>query len=193
MRRARSLVLVASVALLVAAGCGLRRDRFYTLSATAGATGAPRSLRVGLGPVVVPEYLDSPMIVTRLDANRVHYAPFDRWASPLSQQVSHVLAENLAAAGTVVPYPWYSSAAPDVVVRVNLLAFESDASGAAHLDAAWSVVEQRTGALRKNDRTTLTEPAAGRTTQAAVAALSRTLVDLAQRIAEELPAAASRP
>jgi uncharacterized lipoprotein YmbA len=105
------------------------------------------------------------------------------------------LAQDLGAAGTilVVPYPWYPSTSVDVVVRVNLLAFESDASGTAHLDAAWALVEPKTGAVRSNDRTTLTEPASGRTTEAAVAALSRALAELARRIAEELPAAGSRP
>jgi uncharacterized lipoprotein YmbA len=190
---ARPLFLVTSLAL----GCGLYGDgsRFYTLSVAAGAPLARQPLRVGLGPIVVPAYLDAPTLATRVDPNRIEYARFDRWAVPLATEVRRVLAEDLGAARTisVVPYPWYSSTALDAVVRVDLLAFESDTSGTAHLDAAWSIAEPKTGTVRSSDRTTLTEPADARTPEATVAALSRALAELARRIADGLPAAASRP
>jgi len=190
---ARPLLLVTSLAL----GCGLFGDgsRFYTLSVATGAPLARQPLRVGLGPIVVPAYLDAPTIATRVDPNRIEYARFDRWAVPLASEVRRVLAEDLGAAGTisVVPYPWYSSTALDAVVRVDLLAFESDTSGTAHLDATWSIAEPKTGTVRSSDRTTLTEPADARTPEATVAALSRALAELARRIADGLPAAASRP
>jgi uncharacterized lipoprotein YmbA len=143
--------------------------------------------------VVVPAYLDAPTIATRIGPNRIEYARSDRWAAPLAAQVRRALAEGLGAAGTVsvVPYPWYSSTALDAVVRVDLLAFESDASGTAHLDAAWSIAEPKTATVLSTERTTLTEPASARTTEAAVAALSRALAELARRIADVLPAAAS--
>ena len=193
MHCARPLLLATSLAL----GCGLHGDgsRFYTLSVTTGAPRARHPLRVGLGPVVVPAYLDAPTIATRVDPNRIEYARFDRWAVPLAAEVRRVLAEDLGAAGTisVVPYPWYSSTALDAVVRVDLLAFESDTSGTAHLDAVWSIADPKTGNVRSSDRTTLTEPANARTPEATVAALSRALAEVARRIADELPAAASRP
>ena len=116
---ARPLLLVTSLAL----GCGLYGDgsHFYMLSVAAGAPLARHPLRVGLGPVVVPAYLDAPTIATRVDPNRIEYARFDRWAVPLAAEVRRVLAEDLGAAGTisVVPYSWYSSTALDAVVRVT--------------------------------------------------------------------------
>jgi uncharacterized lipoprotein YmbA len=131
--------------------------------------------------------------VTRVDPNRLEYARFDRWASPLSQQVARALAEDLGASGSVavVSFPWFPSAQVDVVVRVSLLAFESDAGGTAHLDAAWSLVDPRTGVVRRSDRTTLDEPATGRSREAAVAALSRALARLAERIGDALPVSPS--
>lgn len=184
--------LTASLAILLVAGCGLRGDgtRFYTLSTMSSA--APlvsHPLRVGLGPVAIPAYLDAPTIATRVDPNRVEYARFDRWAAPLTVQVPRVLTQELGASGTivVVPYPWYPSTNLDVVVRIDLLVFESDADGSAHLDAAWSVVEPRGEVVRRSERTALVETASGHTPEAAVAALSRTLAALAARIAQELP------
>jgi len=193
MPHARPRFFVTSLMPILAAGCLGGTMRFYTLSSTAGAPLAPHHLRVGLGPVGVPAYLEPPALATRVDANRLQYASLDRWASPLSAQVTRALAQDLGASGTmlVVQYPWYPSTSIDVVVRVTLLAFESDASGVAHLDAEWSVLEPRTGVVRKSDRTTLTEPADGRTSEAAVAALSRALAELARRISDALPAARS--
>jgi hypothetical protein len=190
---ARSILLVTSLSL----GCGLLgdRSRFYTLSVATGAPLARHPLRVGLGPVVVPAYLEAPTIATRVDPNRIEYARYDRWAVPLAAEVRRVLAEDLGAAGTisVVPYPWYSSTALDAVVRVDLFAFESDTSGTAHLDATWSIADPKTAMVRSTDRATLTEPADARTPEATVAALSRALAELARRIADGLPAAAPRP
>ena len=190
MRRARPSIHVTAIVLMLSSGCGFRSDRFYTLSTTTSATPlASHPLRVGLGPVVVPAYLDAPTLATRLGPNRLEYAYFDRWASPLAVQVPKVLGENLATSGavSVIPYPWYASTELDVVVRVNVIAFESDAAGTAHLDAAWSLVEPRSGVVRHSDRTSVTEPAAGSARDAAVAALSRTLAELARRIGEALP------
>jgi uncharacterized lipoprotein YmbA len=189
---AGTLLLLISLAL----GCGLHGDgaRFYTLSAARSAAPLARHpLRVGLGPVLVPAFLDAPTIATRIGPNRIEYARFDRWAVPLASEVRRALGEGLGEAGTVsvVPYPWYSSTALDAVVRVDLLAFESDVGGTAHLDATWSVADPKTGTVRSSERTTLTEPAGARTTEAAVAALSRTLMELARRIADVLPAAKS--
>lgn len=188
----RTPLLAALLALLLAAGCGLfgDRSRFYLLSAAGGAPAAPHALRVGLGPVGVPAYLDRPAIATRVRSNRLDFARFDRWAAPLSQQIPGVLAEDLAAAGplSVVLYPWYPTTPLDAAVRIDLLAFESDDRGAAHLDAAWSLVEPGTGTVRRSDRTVLAEPADGRSRDAAVAALSRALGELARRIADALAA-----
>jgi len=190
MPNARARFVVTSLMSILAAGCLGGTTRFYTLSSNASAPLAPHHLRIGLGPVGVPAYLEPPALATRVDANRLQYASHDRWASPLSVQVSRALAQDLGASGTilVVQYPWFPSTSIDAVVRVNLLAFESDAGGIAHLDAEWSVLEPRTGVVRRSDRTTLTEPADGRTSEAAVAALSRALAELARRIAEALPA-----
>jgi uncharacterized lipoprotein YmbA len=87
----------------------------------------------------------------------------------------------------VVPYPWYPATNVDIVIRIDVLAFESDGNGTAHLDATWSVMEPRGEIVHRSERTVLVEPAVGHTPQAAVAALSRTIAALAGQIAQELP------
>jgi len=107
MPHARPRFFVTSLIPIMAAACLGGATRFYTLSSTVAAPLAPHHLRIGLGPVGVPAYLEPPALATRVDANRLQYARLDRWASPLSVQVTRALAQDLGASGTVlvVQYP----------------------------------------------------------------------------------------
>ena len=70
MPNARARFVVTSLMSILAAGCLGGTTRFYTLSSNASAPLAPHHLRIGLGPVGVPAYLEPPALATRVDANR---------------------------------------------------------------------------------------------------------------------------
>jgi hypothetical protein len=197
MRRApcAAAAIVVMVAMLTS-GCVFFTDdptRFYTLATPAGASAdAPHGPRVGLGPVTLPAYLRRPTIATRVDATTLDYATVDRWAEPLDGLFARTLGAYLRQAldaREIVFYPWYPDRALDFSVRVDVLAFETDASGTARLDASWSILEARSRAVRHSDHTIIVEPmgdAAGKPADAAVAAvaaLSRAVAALAERIA----------
>jgi hypothetical protein len=182
---------------LVAAGCLFSPKqipfRYYTLRATVDPAGAPRALRIGLGPISFPGYLDRTSLTTRVNPEEVRYATLDRWAEPVDQQFLRTLAEDLGnAAGTmhVVAYPWYPSTPLDVAVRVDVLAFETDAAGSARLVATWTVRDVRTQATGASERTVLSEVGRSGDNDAGVAALSRLVGELARRIADTLPSPA---
>jgi uncharacterized lipoprotein YmbA len=61
------------------------------------------------------------------------------------------------------------------------------------LEAAWSLVDDRTGDILDTRRVEYREPAAGPGYSAYVAALQRTLERLAQELAVELRQVSSRP
>lgn len=179
---------------LVAAGCLFSPKqipwRYYTLRTTVEAASAPRGLRIGLGPISLPGYLDRTALATRVNPEEVRYATLDRWAEPLSQQFLRTLAEDLGnAAGTthVVAYPWYPSTPLDVAVRVDVLAFETDATGTARLVATWTIRDVRTQTTRVTERSVLSEVGQPGDSDAGVAALSRLVGELARRIADTLP------
>jgi uncharacterized lipoprotein YmbA len=164
------------------------RTQFYTLSAPVpppAAFGAS-PLAVGLGPIAFPGYLDQAQIVTRQDDERVRFAPADRWAGSLRQQFERSLALQLMTAlGTdeVVVFPWWPGRRIDVAVQLTLLAFEADASGLARLDALWRVKDPSHDRVLESGRTSLREPIDAGGTDAMVAALDRTVVQLAEAIA----------
>jgi len=192
MRPTRPLPISLALALIVlATSCFLvsRSDpsRFYTLAATAEpAVPSPGSVGVGLGPISMPGYLWRPTLATRVDESRIRYSEFDRWAEPLTSQFPRTLAQDLSsmlATDRLVRFPWHPDTPLDATVRVDVLAFETDTTGTARLDAVWTVRDPHTGAVRRGDRSVITRPVDGGGPDAAVAALSQTLGALSQQIA----------
>ncbi len=186
---ALAITLFTSSCLLMARGDA---SRFYVLRVVAEpAPSGGGSLDVGLGPITIPGYLRRPTLATRVSTtDQVRYAEFDRWAEPLSSQFQRTLGQDLASAlgaERVVPFPWYPTTPVDVAVRVNVVAFETDTAGQARLDAEWTIHDPRTAAVLRGGRSVITEPVDGEGAPAAVAALSRTVAELASRIASGIP------
>lgn len=188
----------AIAACLLAVGCAESQPtRFYTLSPLAEAPGGTPpailpDLTVGVGPVILPPYLDRPQLVSRAGSNRVILADFDSWAEPLDGLFARVLTENLTLLlGTddVLVLPQRRPMALDYQVEVDVARFDVDASGNANLDARWWVFGRNGERLLQGDRSTITEPAEPGDYTAAAAALSRALgamsIKIAQAIADQ--------
>ena len=126
-------ISVACVFVLNFLGCGTSQpSHFYLLRALSPASVSGLSetkqpgLSLGLGPVSFPKYLDRPQIVTKASAHEVELAEFHKWAEPLSENTSHVLAENLAAllsTDRIVQYPWKRSEHPDYQLSLEAVSY----------------------------------------------------------------------
>ena len=59
---------------------------------------------------------------------QIRYAEFDRWAAPLPTLFGRALGQDLSAllGARVVPHPWYRATPLDVIVRVDVTAFETE-------------------------------------------------------------------
>jgi uncharacterized lipoprotein YmbA len=196
LRAPRRTLLALSGAVLLTSCLFGRGDptRFYVLSTTVAPSNAANgALGIGLGPIAMPGYLRRPMLAVRVDGTQVRYADFDRWAEPLPTQFARTLGRDLSAladSARIVPYPWYPATGVDVVVRVDVSAFEADVHGNARLDACWTIRDPRTAAVRREDCSSIAEAVDADDPQRQVAALSRTVGELAQRIASGLPSSA---
>jgi len=189
---------VAAAGALAFAGClgGPQADptAFFLLSSPpAGAAGTAVQVSFGVGPVMLPGYLDRPQIVTRLSDNEVALAEVDRWAEPLADNLVRTLEENLAKllpGSSSVRYPWYATDAPDYAVALDVRRFEADATGSVVLDATWTLYR---GEARLDGRALrLEEPADGAGRAASVAAHSRALAEVSREIAGAVRRAAGR-
>jgi uncharacterized lipoprotein YmbA len=165
--------------------------RFFILSARSGTDGvtvAPgrQPEILGLGPVRLPGYLDRQEVVTRKGENRFMISEHDRWAEPLEENFTRVLAQNLAGqlgANRIVLYPWTTYSRPPRFVTLEVLRFETDDHHHAHLAGQWSVVDagNKTPLVMKVSR--LTRQTKDGSTEASVAALSELVGDLSREIA----------
>jgi len=177
---------VATVCIAVlAAGCASSPAHFYTLSATAAAGAAASKISVAVGPVTIPPAVDRPQIVVSTSANQVTLDDFNRWASPLQDNLGSVVAENLVALlGTprVTLFPQTLGADVDYRVQIEIRNFESAPGKSAALDAVWTVRRTKDGKT-ETGRTSVRENVADSGYEALAAAHSRCVARLSQDIA----------
>ncbi len=188
MRRLTAIAILYALAAL-AAGCATPTSHFYALSATAQpAATTSSSLAVIVGPVSVPAVVDRPQIVVSTGPNELQLDEFNRWASPLQDNLARAVAENLVAMlGTprVSLFGETSSVDADCRVKIEVQSFESYLGEAAILDAVWTVRCTDDGTA-KTGRTRVREPTEGEGYDALAAAHSRAVARLSQDIADAL-------
>jgi len=179
--------------------------QFYTLSratpphaSTATVSMAMRSVDatgivgIGVGPVMMPGYLDRSQIVIRTGADTVEILTFHRWAEPLEDGIARVLAEEVAArvpTERVVIFPWRGVVARTIQyqVVVAVLHFDGRPGSDVTLDARWRILaaDGRELAFR---RSTVIQGVERSGYEPMVAAMGRALSTLGQEIATEIRA-----
>lgn len=184
--------LALCVLAAVVSACGSTpASHFYTLNATVKPAAMTSSISVSVGPVSVPAVVDRPQIVVRTGPNEVWLDEFNRWASPLQDNLGRAVAENLVATlGTphVTVFPQNDAIGADYRVTIQVQTFQSAPGGAATLDAAWTVRRSK-DAQSQAGRTSIQEPTQGdKSYSALVAAHSRAVARLSQDIADAVRA-----
>jgi hypothetical protein len=194
----RPRILAAALTAGVVLGCsplGPQKDltQFYVLTSLAEEE-PPQGMRpagdlsFGVGPVDFAAYLDRPQIVTRMSENQVEFSDVGRWAGPLRRSLARAVAENLAMlleTTRISEYPWFETERPDFAVRMHVIRFEWNAAGYAELLVGWAVVD-RVGEEREWAVNRFTQPADAASADARIAALSRTLQQFSESIADEI-------
>jgi uncharacterized protein len=192
--RARSMMLVLAAMLASLGACaGSPPSRFYSLSpvpATEMRTvPESRSLLVGITNVRMPDYLDRPQIATRIGPNELRFDEFNRWAEPLKENFSRVLAENLSGflGRDKVFVIWRPGSMPsDYLVGVEVTRFDAGPGGDVSLAATWVVYQPDGKKMLITKRSTLLEPAGAPGYEAMAAAGSRAVAALSREIAEAI-------
>ncbi len=139
-------------------GCGSTpRSNHYML--TSGADDVPTgdSPSIGVGPVSVPEYLNRDPLVYRRSHNQLQISNEERWAEPLQDGITRVLALNLATqldTGNVQAFPYHARRRPEFGVKLRVLRLDAEASSA-RLVAEWLLYRPATGEALERRLTTL--------------------------------------
>jgi uncharacterized lipoprotein YmbA len=134
--------------------------------------------------------VDRPQIVVSTGPNQARLDEFNRWASPLQNEIARVVAENLVAMlGTprVTMSAQALSAEADYHAAIEVQRFESAPGEAATLDAVWTVSRTKDG-KSQTGRTTVREPVSDGSYDALAAAHSRGVACLSRDIADAVRA-----
>lgn len=196
--RAAVAALFATLLAAVLAACGSAPppDRLLRLPlAAAAAQAAPASTPAPANatehwqlalPIALPAYLDTAAVLVPRGGAGLEALPGVRWAEPLRDAVPRLLQHDLAqlrGEGRLWTAPLPSGVSAAARLRVELLAFEAEADGAAvRLVARWSLTRADASAPRTGSAE-LRAPVAGLGADAIVLAHRQVLRELAERIA----------
>jgi uncharacterized lipoprotein YmbA len=167
-------------------------ERTATASTAEGAVPQATNVSVGVGPIIIPAYLDRRQIVIRTGTDQVELSAFHRWAEPLEDGMARILAEEIAArvpTERVVTFPWRGVAARAIQyqVVVTVVRFDGQQGGDVTLDTRWRILDPR-GEERVFRRFTVIDTVKGQGHEPIVAAMTRALVSLGREIALEIRA-----
>jgi uncharacterized lipoprotein YmbA len=156
---------------------------------------ASSSAAIGVGPVLIPGYLDRVQIVTRSADDEVTISPYHRWAEPIESGIAKVVADNLAllvGSERIAVFPWRGGVARllDYQVVLVILRFEGAPGRQVTLDARWRLLGNA-GQDLVLKRSTFNEPVTADGYQPLVRGMNQALAALAREIAAEIQSRAS--
>ena len=190
--RIAHLTIVVVVVTLVACGGRTPPAKFYTLQPVQQSSmgrSMPGEVALAVGPVAIPAAIDRAEIVTREAGNEVSFSEYHRWAGPLAKSIASVVAQNigtLLATERVTPFTRENIFQPTHRVVVNINRYDSQLSKEFRLNATWSIKELKGSKLLLVQNSIIRESLASSTYEGLVAAQSKALAALSQKIAAAL-------
>ena len=186
-----TLLLALMIGLCACAGKSAP-SKFYVLSPLpqsklSGAEG----MAIGVYPISMPDYLDRPQIVTRVNDNELNLDEFNRWAEPLKENFYTVLVDNLSTllnSEKVIKTAQRLRVPMAVQVGVEVVQLDGSLGGDVVLIVKWGLFGEGEKKLLLAKRSSFKEPTGSATYEALVAAESRAVAALSREIAEAIKA-----
>lgn len=148
--RMKTVILVLLFTTLSACGAS-QPTRYYLLTdikSQIQSTPQSTELTIGVGPVIVPSYLERRELVSRDNSNKLNVAVYHEWAEPFQENVNRIIGENLARRlGThriyhlPVKRSLRHSLTIDYQLAVDFNTFEKQAEGEVVLNARWTILD----------------------------------------------------
>lgn len=137
-------------------------------------------------PVSVPDYLDTTDILTRSGQNQVTASPTGRWAERLSVGMTRALAAALTTRLPDVEIIYNQSVVPPTQqILVDVEAFEIRPDRKCLLTARWTLSSGDGNQVLRSERDNFIQQATDTSDAAVAAAISRTIDQLADKIASQ--------
>ena len=192
MKRCYGSIVSIPLLLLVGACAQAPSSGAYKLS--------PEALRPAMDPgvplalvvdyVAVPELVDRPELVLRINPSQIRIAETARWSEPLRTQIAEVLALDLKRLfrDSLVSTSSQTTDRPIVRLAINVRTFESTPGSAVMLSVAWSIL---TPDLKQvlNGRSVVLQRVEGESYDALVDAQSRAFAAVSGDMADSIMSA----
>ncbi len=188
MKATRISVTGMALLLLMVAGCGSSpRSNHYLLTTDVSTPPDGETPSLGIGPVVVPEFLNRNSMVYSRQGNQLEISSTERWAEPLEAGIKRVVGINLASSldtQDIRYFPWNAGKPPEFGISISLLSLDAD-DDEATLAAEWRVFRPATGesVVRRISHLRLALPTGTLTAQQIAPAYSELLSQLSNLIA----------
>jgi uncharacterized lipoprotein YmbA len=145
-----TIILYTVILCVLVSSCSIsgttRPAQFYILDATATADSSKaKNLQLGVGPILIPGYIDRPQIVTKTESSELVYAEYKRWAEPMDEMFTRTLTLNITIAtgsNSVISHPWSSKSNLDSELTAKIIKFENNTNGDALLIVQWQLLDK---------------------------------------------------
>lgn len=151
--------------------------------------GELKPLRIQVGPVMFPEYLDRPQMVFLSNDHKVSIDSFNRWAEPLADNFTRVVVENLSLmlnSDFVQSYTFNKTTGIDYRISIDVKRFDATPGREVVLIAGWVVCSGEDQSLLLEKRYDIRKPMSTNSTSEVVAALNETINDFSREMAEAI-------
>lgn len=139
------LLLIGSACIQI--GSDPQPTRYYLLEpVVAVAENLPvksaQPLILALGPIDFPPYLDRPELVTYDQQRVISVAGQDRWAEPLSDNLTRTLKENLTRQFPdiiILSVPWETNGKDQLAAKLTINRFDGTLGQSTEVDIRWQL------------------------------------------------------
>ncbi|WNO08832.1 PqiC family protein [Teredinibacter sp. KSP-S5-2] len=187
-----NLKIYTLLAVLCLLGCSSSgpKTQYYSLFADqALASDTAVQISLGVGPVILPDFLSSGAIVSRTPSQQVRVSGVHVWAGPLDDAIVRVLVGDLSSAlgsHNIQGFPWDARIRPEKQLRIEIEDFSGVRGGKVNLTARWSLVDANRRALIKHERVSFSADTNGSEPEAYVAGLNDLLHQFARQLTKEI-------
>ena len=148
-------------------------------------------VRLGIGPIAIPDSLKRSQIATRQHGNQYAFDEFNRWAGVLERDLTSVLGENLGQLLGVEKigfFPWIHHFKPTYRVMIDVIRLDGALDGEVVLSARWAISDTEGKEFLVGKKSVYRQPLEAASYAALIKAESQVVTELSKEIAGEIAA-----
>ena len=148
-------------------------------------------VKLGVGPIAIPDSLKRSQIATRQQGNQHEFAEFQRWAGVLEKDITSVMSDNLGqllGIEKVGFFPWLHHFKPTYRLTIDIIRFDGSLEGEAVLSARWAISDSEGKNFLAGKKSDYRQPLADASFAALIKAESQLLAALSKELAAEIVA-----